>query len=451
MRRFLSFKVLLATVGVVALAILGYSLWPRPSAEDLGDLRTRRVTLGGIGRMAYVSGTIKPLVTRKVASSVGAKIKKILVKDGDLVAKGQILIQLDEDELTAKLAKARAQYLRTLSLLREIQNWHSSPSFIEARSGLETHQMDFESKQREYEQNQQLYKAKAIARQDLDRSKNEMERARVELEKARAQLAQSRIKGGPDALKEGEANFTAAKLGLREAQEALAHKDIRSPVAGVLRFSQPNLGGGGGKMGSMPKGESTLTENSSVSPGQVLFHIESHEHLGVEVFIQESDALLIKPDHPCFFSLAAHPETSFPGLVESVSVDIQDKFSRFIAKCRIVQPDTTFEDLHSPGNAENDGTKRPKLPIKVGMMANIAIPLEKKTDVLLVPVTALVKEGGRTGVFLMNKGKPVFHEVKVGIVNQDEAEITEGLQEGQVVLTEVPGKLLKKVFGSSDG
>lgn len=449
MRRLLSVKVLLVVLGGVLLVVLGYFLWPRASEDDLGDLKTCRVSLEGIGRMAYVSGTIKPLVTRKVASSVGAKIKAILVKDGDLVAKGQILLQLDEDELTAKVAKAKAQYFKTLSALKEIQNWQSSPSFIEAKSGLGIHQMEFESKQKEYEQNQRLYEAKAIAKQDLERSKNDMERARVDLEKARAQLALSQLKGGPDVLKEAEANVTAAKLGLREAEEALAQKDIRAPVAGVVRFSQP--GQGGEKSGSSPKGESSLTENSSVSPGQTLFQIESHEHLGVEVYVQEADAQLITRDHPCFFSLAAHPETAFPGFVESVSVDVQDKFPRFIARCRITEPDKKFEDLHSPGNAGEGETGRPKLPVKVGMMANLAIPLEKKTEVLVVPVTALVKDGSRTGVFRMNKGKPVFQEVKVGIVTQEEAEILEGLQEGQVILAEVPGKLMKKVFGSSDG
>jgi len=78
------------------------------------------------------------------------------------------------------------------------------------------------------------------------------------------------------------------------------------------------------------------------------------------------------------------------------------------------------------------------------------IPLEKKTDVLVVPLSSLVKKDNLTGVFLMLKDKPVFTPVKVGMVSQTEAEITEGLEEGQKIIEEVPEKLLEKSSGSGN-
>ena len=53
--------------------------------------------------------------------------------------------------------------------------------------------------------------------------------------------------------------------------------------------------------------------------------------------------------------------------------------------------------------AKNNNTLK---QVKVGMTAHVMIPLEKKSAVLLVPVSSLVKQGGRTGVFSMKTGKP---------------------------------------------
>ncbi len=47
-------------------------------------------------------------------------------------------------------------------------------------------------------------------------------------------------------------------------------------------------------------------------------------------------------------------------------------------------------------------------------------------------------------MFVMEPGKPVFTQVKVGIISPDEAEIGEGLEEGQEILEEMPAKLLEK-------
>ncbi len=77
--------------------------------------------------MLQLSGTVKPLYTLKVISQVGAKIQAIHVKDGELVTKGQLLLEFDLDELKGKLASARAASLRPKAVLKEVENWRSSP------------------------------------------------------------------------------------------------------------------------------------------------------------------------------------------------------------------------------------------------------------------------------------------------------------------------------------
>jgi hypothetical protein len=142
----------------------------------------------------------------------------------------------------------------------------------------------------------------------------------------------------------------------------------------------------------------------------------------------------------------------FEGRVDSVTTEFVDKLTAFKVRCRILPSSgrqksgkEQDEETNSPGVSPPktpDGGAAPQMI--VGMTTNVAIPLERKTDVLLVPISALVRRNSTSGVFVMDNGKPVFTEVKTGIVSQNEAEIIEGLEEGQEILEEVPGKLLEK-------
>ena len=447
-------KILLMVVVVLVLVIVGSKLLFRRSTGPLGSVTTCEVRTGDIGRMLQLSGTIRPLVTWKVASLAGAKIETVAVKDGDQVKKGQLLIGLDKDELTAKLATAKAAFLKAKENLKHILNWRSSPAYIDAKAKVESGQTELESKEQRYEQNQQLYAAKAISKQDLDRSKLELDKARADLNKARANMAETEEKGGHQAVEQAQAEYTAAKLALREAEENLANKDIRAPATGIATFAQSGAGQGGR---GNPGVESTLTENSSVSPGQVLFEVQSHEQLAVDVYVSETDFLKINIGDPCIIAVPAIPGAAFPGKVHSLTTEISDKVTTFKLRCEILPPDSTMmgkskKEEPAPNSSEKMEAKNNNTlkQVKVGMTAHVMIPLEKKSAVLLVPVSSLVKQGGRTGVFSMKTGKPVFTPVQVGIISQNRAEIVRGLTKGQRILMNVPEKLLEKPVGSGD-
>jgi HlyD family secretion protein len=457
MRWPISRRAVIIVVGLVLVVGLGLKVLFRPAKGSRQYFSTALVRQGDIGRMLKVSGMIKPFKAWKVASLVSAKIKTINVKEGDVVTKNQLLVQLDEDELKAKLATARASYLKALARMKEVKNWHSSPSYIGAKATLEINKGELAARENEYTQNLQLYKAKAISKLDLTRSKMSMERARNDLAKSKATMADVNDKGGSQAVKEAQAELTAAKLALRDAQENLDNKDIRAPEPGILSIAKSS--GEASKGG--PAAETTLTEKSSVTPGQVLFIIYSTEQLAVDVYVNEYDVLKLHPDQPCMIAVPALPGTLFPGRVASITTKNTEKLTAFKLRCQIlpISPRAQKAALktgggmatakNSPrGEGETQADEYQK--IKVGMTANVIIPLEKRSNVLLVPVSALAKQDGRTGVFLMKNGKPFFTQTKVGIISEDQAEIIGGLHKGQRVLRKVPGYLLKQTSDSGE-
>ncbi len=419
MQRWFSLKNILVTLAVLVVVWLGLKMWFRAPKNRLQNLATTRVTRENIGRTLQLSGTVKPLHTVKIISQVSARVKNIHIKDGELVIKDRLLLEFDVDELTSKLASARANHFKALSGLREVENSRSSPRYVDIKANLEISQAELATREKAYVQNQQLYQAKAISRQDLERSKLDLDRARADLGKYQAQLLEFEKKYGPQAMQEAQA--------------------------------QLSLDGSKGQS----SGETSLSPKSSVSPGQVLFSLESHDQLAVEVFVNEEDILKVHPGQPCAIRLPALPGDKFGGQVESITpTEIGDRFTAFKVRCRILP----LAGKENTPNKEQDLESQPprissdKMPpvtgsgsqMIVGMRSNVTIPLEERTNVLIIPITSLVKKNGTPGVFAMNKVKPVFTPVKVGVVSQNAAEIIEGLDEGQEILEEVPGKLLEQ-------
>jgi multidrug efflux pump subunit AcrA (membrane-fusion protein) len=452
MQRRFSIKNIVALGALLVLAWLGYKMFPGSSKPPSLNFSTTQVRRGDIGLSLALSGVVKPLRTLKLTSSVGAKIKAVYVKDGQLVHRGQLILEFDEEELKSRLASARVRYLKAQTDIKTVENWRSSPSYVDTKANMELRQVELGVKEKEYTQNQQLYQAKAISKQDLERSKLELDRAKSELDKSKAQLVETEAKGGTQALQEAQAGLIVAEIALREARENLADKDLRAPEVGIIHFGQ--LEGQGAK--GAQSAELSLSPKSSVSPGQLLFTIESHDQLAAEVYVNEYDIHKVHPDQMCMIKLRALPDVPLEGRVDSISTEFADKLAAFKVVCRILpapgRQNTTEKTAPAPGkntpnilpgpaSAEQKDTNA---NIIVGMSTSVSIPLEARRDVLIVPVTALVKQNNTSGVFVMKNGNPVFTAVQVGMVSQNEAEITEGLEEDQEILEEVPGKLLEK-------
>lgn len=80
-----------------------------------------------------------------------------------------------------------------------------------------------------------------------------------------------------------------------------------------------------------------------------------------------------------------------------------------------------------------------EIPLQVGMTANIFIPLERKENVLLIPVAALQSDGQESFVWLVQGQKVARRNVRLGIVDGVMAEVLEGLRQGDVVRMPLQG------------
>jgi len=170
---------------IVALIIL-YIINPFESDRSAGSLiyRTVEVSRRDIGTTVFALGIIKPMVGAevKVGSRISGVVNRLRANIGDQVKAGDIIAELDDAELRARLAQARAAH--------------------------EKANVEYEQARRVYDRQRRLYENQHISEQEFD-------------------VAQSSYNAAKAQLTQAEANLELAKI-------QLSYATIRSPISGVI-------------------------------------------------------------------------------------------------------------------------------------------------------------------------------------------------------------------------
>jgi membrane fusion protein (multidrug efflux system) len=98
----------------------------------------------------------------------------------------------------------------------------------------------------------------------------------------------------------------------------------------------------------------------------------------------------------------------------------------------------------------------PAYRLKPGMYANVTLEIETRENILTVPKVALIDSGGSRGVYQPNaEGRAEFKAVKIGLEDNEKAEIVDGLSEGEIVVSTGAGALRRNdqlmIAGGGDG
>src|SRR5580765_3820137 len=153
---------LITMAGVVVLLALGVSAItilrkPKPIAPE----KIVKVERGDIARSVVARGKIEPLSKVDVKSKANGIIQALLVDVGDTVKEGQILAELDKEDLQAQVRGAKA------ALEGEEANQHAAVA-AEAKARIEAANPELEFARRDYERAQGLFKEKIASQQQLD-------------------------------------------------------------------------------------------------------------------------------------------------------------------------------------------------------------------------------------------------------------------------------------------
>jgi HlyD family secretion protein len=217
-------KVVAAVAAVAALSAAGVLvLWP-----------------GSPDGAVVASGTVEATAADLGFNAPG-RIAEIQVREGDVVARGQVLARLDASELEARLRAARAQVSAARAVLAELEAGARSEDVAQGRSAVRAAARRLEDATREAARARRLYEGGAISRESLDRAETAEELAAAAMDQARQQLGVLESGTRPERVAAQRAAVESAEAVARQAEAALENATILAPSDGrvTIRHREP--------------------------------------------------------------------------------------------------------------------------------------------------------------------------------------------------------------------
>jgi HlyD family secretion protein len=345
---------------------------------------------GDIARSVVARGKIEPLSKVEVKSKANGITKALLVDVGDRVTEGQILAELDKEDLEAQVREAKA------TRDGEEANLHAAIA-AEAKAKIEAANPELEFARRDFARAQELFNQKIASQQQLD----DASRA-FEVSKNRQQLLDATVQTAGAQVEQARARVAAAKAALDRAEETLRYATIRAPIAGLVLTRSTELGDAVSSilnMGSAATLIMTLGDVSSV-------YIKGE--------VDEADIGKAACGQHVRTKVEAYPTESFDGVVK-----------RIAPMGKELNNVTTFEVRVSISNQQGK--------LLANMTANAEIVLEERKNVLLIPEAALVYDKDKN--VSVQRLDPTVKlgwrklPLKIGISHGQRAEVLEGLKE----------------------
>jgi HlyD family secretion protein len=382
--------VALVVVGSVAgLATL------KGASPEFDASRLATVERGTMVKSVVATGKVEPITKIEIKSKANGIIKA-LNADIDLAVKeGDILVELDKEQLAAALRGAQANLLAARASL-EAAEAQARKNAVEAEGP------DAAFARRAYERAQSLFVQHLIAQSSLDDAHSLVEMAENRKRAAQSQLDVSRAK-----VAEARAQVAQAKAAAERAAEDVANATIRAPIRGTVLSRDVEIG-------SPVSSILNLGANATL-----VMTLGDIAQVFVRGKVDEADIGRVRLGQEARIRVETFKDKTFNGRVTQIS-------PMGVEKDNV----TNFEVRVSIDN--------PGKELKANMTANAEIVLEEHPDSLIVPEAAVTYDAKKTAfVDLLAPGTKTGRkkvEVKVGVGNGSKIQILDGLKQGDRVV-----------------
>ena len=432
----------IGSVVLVMIAIAGFFGIRQMTASAAPAVRaqTSNVQRGTLVATVSAAGNVATPEEATLAFQTTGRVAKVNVQVGDLVKKNQTLLELDMTDLELSLKTAKTNLASSQASLDQTKA-NLQFALRNAQSGLASSQANLDAAKAKNTQNpNQLVVAKAqldkatVALQQAQGAYNRiswrgdvgltteatnLQNATIEYQSALANYNLTAATINDSVLKSAQAQLDKDQIALEQAQKNL-DTQLRTAQAAVekdqvaLEQAQRNL----------EKARITAPFDGIVST--VAFSVGDSAGTGtavtvvdlatlqVKVTIAEVDVAKIKVGQAAQMTMDALPGKTYNARIIAIG-----------PVATITQGVVNYPVTAVVSN--NDGMVKP------GMTANLAITVEQRDNVLLVPARAIRTQGNQRTVTVQYKGQSIPVPVTVGLTNETSAEITSGLQEGDVV------------------
>jgi HlyD family secretion protein len=275
-----------------------------------------------------------------LSAPVGELISTIHVQEGDQVAAGQLIIQLDGSTVNARISQRVAELEELRALREELINGPRTEAIARAESALQGAQADVLDAEQRLQRAVQLLGNGAGTQSELDQRLAARDQALARIEQARQQLAELKSGTRPEQLNQIDARIAAATVRLLQEEKALADLSLASAYDAVVDSLPWRMG-------------------DRVAPGAALASLLINENAFIRVYVpadtydqvKVGGQLLVQADAdmPAFLATIRHIRPQ-PAFTPFYALNERDR-ARLMYLTELTLPDS-YADLPTGMNVE---------------------------------------------------------------------------------------------------
>ncbi|WP_159377786.1 efflux RND transporter periplasmic adaptor subunit [Pantoea dispersa] len=369
---------------VMILVLWAYSA----SRSKPNPLMTAAVRQGDIENVIAATGKMDAIERVNVGAQVSGQVKKLYIKAGDNVHKGQLIAEIDDQPQRSDLRNAQA----ALSV---------------AQADLQTRQATLVRQQAQFQRLQQMVKTNAVSRQDYDTAAEAWRIAQAELTAQQARVIQAQIE-------------------VDKKQLDLGYTRIMAPIDGTV-------------VAIVTKQGQTV---NAVQSAPTIAKLAQLGTMTIKVQISEADITNIQPGQQAWFTTFANPDKRYNATLRSIELAPES-----VMKDDALMGNSESNTLSSTNaavyyNALLD-VPNPDNVLRISMTAQVNLLRDQAKNALLVPVRATKKASdGRTYVDVADQNnQPEKRYITTGISDSVDIQVLSGLRLGEKVIlaTQQPG------------
>jgi HlyD family secretion protein len=359
-------------------------------------VRAATVTRGTIRSVISVNGKVEPLENFEAHAPVSTVVRRVLVKEGEHVKKGQLLLQLDDSEARSQAAKAQALLKAAQADMHSVESGGTQEELLSLDAQLTKARADRSAAERTLNAMRALQSKGAASPGEVKDAENNLARASADLQmlekKKQQRYSQPEIARVESQRAEAQAAYDAA-------EDVLTKSNVRAPFSGIV-YSLP------------------VRQGAFVQAGDLLLQVADLSRIVVRAFVDEPDIGRLASGNKVEITWDAVPGRVWQGTVSGIPATVKVRGARNVG-------DTTC--------AVDNSDLRLLPNVNVG----VTIVTAEHDKILIVPREAVHLDDSRPYVFQIQDGKLRRADVQVAVSNLTQAEISSGIVEQSKVALSV--------------
>ena len=360
--------------------------------NDAVVVRTAVVEQSAIRSLVSTNGKIEPVSNFEAHAPVATSVRRVFVKEGDSVKKGELLVVLDDADARAQAARAQTQLRAAQADLSAAERGGTHEEVLSLEPQLVKAGTDRDSAQRNLEALKKLEQQGAATAGEVREAENALARADAQLTFLR-QKQTKRYSNGE--LARVDAQHAEAQAAFDAAQDVLSKSNVRAPFDGIV-YSLPAKEGG------------------FVAAGDLLLQVADLRKVLVRAFVDEPDVGRLAPGDPMEITWDAVPGHVWRSAVTALPSTVKLRGSRNVGETTSIVDNKDLKLL-------------PNINIGVTIVA------AEHDNVLIVPREAVRMDDSKPYVLQVVGHELKRREVETSLSNLTQIEVTRGLSAKDVV------------------